>query len=44
MNESADSIYHFNDQGFEEFARDQEDMMVFFYSPSKFYFILKLLL
>jgi len=36
MVEAADSIYHYTDDGFNEFARDQEDMMVFFYSPSKY--------
>jgi len=35
MEETAEDIYHLDDSGFESFAEDQEDMLVFFYSPSR---------
>ena len=35
MDEAAEDIYHLQDEGFEQFANEQNGMMVFFYSPSK---------
>ncbi|CAK8672304.1 unnamed protein product [Clavelina lepadiformis] len=34
MDEAAEDIYHLQDEGFEQFANEQNGMMVFFYSPT----------